>query len=282
MGGQRPLTYEKDVVVVGGGPAGSTIATLLADRGWSVALVERERHPRFHIGESLLPMNLPIFERLGVLDQVAAIGVKKNGADFVTAASRSPISYPFAHALGDSPGHAYQVHRAELDELLFRHAESRGVEGHEGIAIRRIAVDEAGVEAEGVDEERSPVRFTGRYLVDASGHGTLVGRQLGIAKRKPRRKSAALFAHFNNVHVQSSGEPGNIIVHRITGGWAWLIPLTGGVTSVGVVCEPEALTCPSDRAETRLREMLVARAGSWWATRRASSTPSSRRGCSSP
>lgn len=142
----------------GGGPAGSTVAALLAERGWSVALVERARHPRFHIGESLLPMNLPIFERLGVLDQVAAIGVKKEGADFAAAPGGGCVSYPFAHALGDSPSHAFQVHRAELDELLA---------------------------AEGADESGHKHRFTARYLVDATGRATLAGRQRGGLR--PRR-----------------------------------------------------------------------------------------------
>lgn len=256
MGEKATTSHEADVIVVGGGPAGSTIASLLAERRWRVALVERERHPRFHIGESLLPMNLPIFERLGVLDQVAAIGVKKHGADFSVATSRSHISYPFAHALGGSPGHAFQVHRAELDELLFRHAEARGVTGYEGVGIQRLSLDDDRVVAEGQDDTRTPVRFTGRYLVDASGRGTLVGRQLGVTKSVPRRKSAALFAHFRGVTRTPSDELGHIVVHRIDRGWAWLIPLTGGVSSIGVVCEPARVACPADQLEHKLRSLL--------------------------
>jgi 2-polyprenyl-6-methoxyphenol hydroxylase-like FAD-dependent oxidoreductase len=105
----------RDVIVIGGGPAGSTAAALLARNGWKVTLFERETHPRFHIGESLLPMNLPIFENLGVLDKVAAAGVRKNAAVFTSPTIKAkPTRFPFANALGESPPHAYQIQRSKL------------------------------------------------------------------------------------------------------------------------------------------------------------------------
>jgi flavin-dependent dehydrogenase len=98
-----------DVVVIGGGPAGSTAAALLARRGYRVVALEKARHPRFHIGESLLPMNLPLFERLGVLDKVRALGAYKRGADFEADNERGYNTFAFDRALGNSPPHAYQV-----------------------------------------------------------------------------------------------------------------------------------------------------------------------------
>jgi hypothetical protein len=111
-----------DVVVAGGGPAGSTIATILAQRGRPVLLLDKDRHPRFHIGESLLPMNLPIFDRLGVADRVEQIGVVKRGADFCVGTEAEFVTFRFSNALRESPAQAYEVRRADLDKVLIENA----------------------------------------------------------------------------------------------------------------------------------------------------------------
>src|SRR5437763_73033 len=111
-----------DVAVIGGGPAGSTAAALLARRGYRVIALEKAHHPRFHIGESLLPMNLPIFERLGVLEKVRALGVYKRGADFEADNEQGYNTFAFDRAIGNSPPHAYQVWRQDFDRMLFAHA----------------------------------------------------------------------------------------------------------------------------------------------------------------
>src|SRR5277367_675300 len=117
-----PAAEQCDVLVIGGGPAGSTAAALLARRGHKVIALEKAHHPRFHIGESLLPMNLPIFERLGVSDKVRELGVFKRGADFEADNELGYGTFAFARALGDSPPHAYQVLRQDFDKMLFEHA----------------------------------------------------------------------------------------------------------------------------------------------------------------
>src|SRR5687768_9638013 len=130
-----------DALVIGGGPAGTTAATLLARRGWRVTLLEKDRHPRFHIGESLLPMNLPILQRLGVLEQVQAIGLYKAGADFPVTGRADGAGYNtfrFANALDPRFPHAYQVHRAEFDQLLFARARRSGVDAREGEKVEGI------------------------------------------------------------------------------------------------------------------------------------------------
>src|ERR1700735_4921241 len=106
-----------DVAVIGGGPAGSTAAILLAQRGYKVIALEKAHHPRFHIGESLLPMNLPLFERLGVHEKVRQLGVYKRGADFESDEPQGYHTFEFARALGESPPHAYQVFRQDFDQM---------------------------------------------------------------------------------------------------------------------------------------------------------------------
>src|SRR2546430_12197375 len=129
-----------DVAVIGGGRAGSTAAALLARRGYRVMALEKAHHPRFHIGESLLPMNLPIFERLGVLEKVRALGVYKRGADFEADNEQGYNTFAFDRAIGNSPPHAYQVWRQDFDEMLFAHARECGAnarEGHEAVNIEQ-------------------------------------------------------------------------------------------------------------------------------------------------
>lgn len=228
-----------DILVIGGGPAGSTVASLLSSRGWRVGLLEKDRHPRFHIGESLLPWNVPIFERLGVLEQVKRIAIPKFAADFSVPESAEFVRADFSKALPPTPPSAFQVKRAELDHLLLQNAAARGVEVVEGACVTDIDLDRGGrvhLDVSQSDGARSSWRA--RFLVDASGRDTILGRQLGIKKRHPKHKSAAIYGHFENVERRTGRDAGNISIYWFRYGWIWMIPLSGGVMSVGVVAPP--------------------------------------------
>lgn len=245
-----------DVLVIGGGPAGSTAATLLARRGWNVLLLEKARHPRFHIGESLLPMNIPILERLGVLEQVRAIGVLKRGADFPVEGGDYHV-FRFDRALRDSPPYAFQVRRDAFDKLLFEHARAQGVDAREAVKVERMDVAACGrpalVHARG---EAGALAIQVRYVVDASGRDAVLGAQFGLKRRNKRHQSAAVFSHYAGVPRRAGEDAGNVTICRHEHGWLWLIPLSDGTTSVGAVCSPEALRQRRGQTEAFLLRTL--------------------------
>src|ERR1700726_3028567 len=235
-------TEQCDVAVIGGGPAGSTAAALLARRGYRVIALEKAHHPRFHIGESLLPMNLPVFERLGVLDKVRALGVFKPGADFEADNERGYNTYEFARAIGNSPPHAYQVWRQDFDKMLYEHARDCGAdarEGHEVMAVNQLGPRESRLDVR-ADDGRS-YRIQSRYLVDASGRDAFISTKRKLRRKNSQHQSAAIFGHFRGAERRAGADAGNISICCFGHGWMWIIPLPDGVMSVGAVCRPDSL-----------------------------------------
>jgi flavin-dependent dehydrogenase len=256
-------SFDCDVLVVGGGPGGSTAAALLQRRGHRVIQLEKDRHPRFHIGESLLPCNLPIMEELGVLEKVRALGVLKLGADFPSG-DQGYQTFHFRRALGDSPPHAFQVKREEFDQMLFEHARESGVDAREGVKVERVEVDGVGtVTASTRDAAGNERTLRARYLVDASGRDTLLGNTLKLKRKNDKHQSAAIFAHFRGVECRPGDEAGNISIYRFDHGWCWFIPLRDGVMSVGCVCWPEYLKQRRGRNETFLIDTLKQMPAAW-------------------
>src|ERR1700726_4824592 len=218
-----------DVAVIGGGPAGSTAAALLARRGYRGIALGKARHPRFHTGESLLPMNLPLFERLGVMEQVRALGVFKPGADFEADNERGYNTYRFARAIGNSPPHAYQVWRQDFDKMLYEHARACGAsarEGHEAVRIEQTGPRDTRLDVR-TDDGRS-YRIEARYVVDASGRDTFLAAKKRLRRKNDQHQSAAIFGHFRGADARSGEDAGNISMYRFEHGWMWMIPLPEG------------------------------------------------------
>src|SRR3982750_4596983 len=235
-----------DVIVIGGGAAGGPPAPPEpARRGHKVQLFEKSRHPRFHIGESLLPMNIPILERLGVLAEVDRIGIRKPAADFPADNERGFNVFDFSKSLERLPGYAYQVKREQFDEILFRNSQRAGVATHEDseVVSAETAADSVSVPVRDAAGATRVIR--GRYLIDASGRDTFLGSRLKLKERHSRHRSAAIFAHFTGVERRAEPWTGNISIYRFSlgagQGWIWLIPLPEGVTSIGAVLAPELM-----------------------------------------
>ncbi|GAA0712735.1 NAD(P)/FAD-dependent oxidoreductase [Dokdonella soli] len=253
---QAANNYDCDVLVVGGGPGGSTAATLLQRQGRRVLQLEKDHHPRFHIGESLLPANLPIFDALGVMEKVRALGVLKLGADFPSEEGNYQ-TFHFRRAIGDTPPHAFQVKREEFDQMLFEHARENGVDAREGVKVERVEIDGVGaVVAQAKDAAGNALTVRAKYLVDASGRDTLLGNALKIKRKNDKHQSAAIFAHFRGVEPRPGDDAGNISIYNFAHGWCWCIPLRDGVTSVGAVCWPEYLKQRRGRNEEFLLATL--------------------------
>lgn len=229
-----------DVVVIGGGPAGSTTAALLADRGHRVVLVEKDSHPRFHIGESLLPANMPLFDRLGVGDEVRKIGMEKYGATFVSPWHEKTSGFQFADATDASMPMAYQVRRSEFDEILFRRAGRVVAEARENCRVREVTLGDRDTPptVSATDADGQVHEWRAKMVIDATGRDTLIGNRLKMKRKNPAHNSAAIFGHFRNARRDCGRDEGNIIIFWFDHGWFWFIPLKDGVTSVGAVVWP--------------------------------------------
>ena len=241
-----------DVLVIGGGPAGSTVAPLLVEKGYRVTLLEKAHHPRFHIGESLLPANLPLFERLGVAAEVKAVGMEKWGADFVSPHHDAPQTFLFAEAWNKSMPYAYQVKRAEFDAILIGNAARKGVEVYQGCKAKAVDfLPDQRILVHARQDDGRDCEWLARFVVDASGRDTFLANRFQIKQRNPRHNSSAVYGHFAGATRNPGQAEGNITIFWFEHGWFWFIPMQGDVTSVGMVTWPYFMKTRSGRSIER-------------------------------
>lgn len=240
-----------DVLVIGGGPAGSTISALLAEQGWNVHVLEKDSHPRFHIGESLLPQSIPMLRRLGVLPEVEKIGIVKYGAEMVSYRYGRSQMFHFARAFDESQPYAFEVKRAEFDAILANNAVAKGAHFYEGVRAQRVDLRPGQTSLVYTEDREGRARtWEARFIVDASGRDTFLSGQLGGKHRSKKHGSAAIFGHFEGVTRIPGMDEGNITAGWLDDGWCWLIPFKDGTMSVGAVCHPDYIksrTVPLDQ-----------------------------------
>jgi flavin-dependent dehydrogenase len=245
-----------DVAVVGGGPGGSSTATFLADGGLRVALFERERFPRFHVGESLMPATMLLLEELGAKAAIEERGFQlKYGAEFHDEENGATQTFYFLPGQ-PWPNYSYQVPRAEFDTVLLEHAKKRGVTVYQPATVEGTAFDAEGVTVS-ASGEHGTTRVRASMLVDATGRDALMASRYGQRRRIPNLGKVALFGHFKGAARQSGLEEGNIRVYVFRDGWFWWIPLAGDITSVGVVCHARTVKAWTGELDGLLDSMVA-------------------------
>jgi flavin-dependent dehydrogenase len=255
---QSATPADCDVFVIGGGPAGATTAALLAQAGLRVVLADKDKHPRFHIGESLLPHNLPLLDRLGVRDKVETSGMRKHGIEFVSPYHGKSVRYDFGRALDRRFPYSFQVRRSSFDEVLLRNAAAKGAELFEECRVTDVAFSDGGEPIVTASLAGGAARqWRARFVVDASGRDTLLAAQLGVKARNPRNNSAAIFGHFINARRLEGRDEGHITIVWFDQGWFWFIPLSDGTTSVGAVCPAEVFKSRGADMESFFRTLIA-------------------------
>jgi flavin-dependent dehydrogenase len=228
-----------DVVVIGGGPAGSTTSTLIAQQGYRVRLFEREKFPRFHIGESLIPDTYWVLKRLNMLDKMKhSAFVQKRSVQFVNQHGRMSQPFYFTDHNPHECSETWQVLRSEFDELMLNNAREHGVQAEEGVRVREVLFEgdrATGVRVQYEDGRQEDV--SARVVVDASGQSHMIGSKFDLLEKDTQLKKGAVWTYFKGAYRDTGKDAGATLVLQTQGkkGWFWYIPLHNDITSVGIV-----------------------------------------------
>ncbi len=257
-----------DAIVIGGGPGGSSASTFLAQAGKRVLVLEKEKFPRFHIGESLLPYNRILFEQMGVLPTLEAAGLfRKWGAQFHTGNGTKVLKLVFRRGRFTREPSAFQVERAHFDHILLKHAATSGAEVREGYSVTNFSLNADGVTVDATAPGGVKQTLRGSFLIDASGRGNVTGNLQKLRVVHPDLKKIAIFGHFSGVPLDTGESRGDTVIVRLENKWFWLIPLSEEKISVGCVMDadefararksPEQVFNDMVRSSTVMRERMA-------------------------
>jgi len=239
-----------DVLVIGGGPGGSTVSSYLARAGKKVLLLEKEVFPRFHVGESLLPYNLRIFRELNLMPALEQAGFpRKLGAQFELGDGSKSVGFVFRQGKFTREPQAFQVERSRFDHILLKNAQSSGVEVREGWTVISFSTENGTVAIQAAGPDNKPQTFTAQYLADASGRGNLTGNQEGLRVMLAHLKKVAVFGHFHNVALDAGDRRGDTVITRLERKWFWFIPVSTDKTSVGCVLDKDEMAAAKKSPE---------------------------------
>jgi geranylgeranyl reductase family protein len=235
-----------DVIIVGGGPAGSSAASILAREGRKVVLFEKEQFPRHHIGESLMTDTYWTFKRMGFLDKLKESPfVRKYSVQFANPAGKESRPFYFFEANHHESAVTWQVTRAVFDQMLIEHAQEQGATVHQRTPVKQVLFD--GDRARGVEvqmEDGSLQKFYAQVIIDATGQSAILSNKFRWRMRDPQLKKAVIYSYFKGAHREPDLNGGATLVLRTaagSNGWFWYIPLENDITSVGIVANPEYL-----------------------------------------
>ena len=236
-----------DVAIIGGGPAGSTAATLLSKAGRRVIVLEREKFPRFHIGESLLPFSMQTFTRLGLQEKLRAHFVEKFGGEIAEAGGEKAAKFYFKDGFASRTDRSYQVTRSKFDKMMLDHAGESGAEICEETSVDDVTFHDDGVTLRIRDLERAGAgdpgykkiarELSAKFLIDASGRNSVVGNKFKLKRSYQHLQKLSLFAHYEGLEREAGIDATLTRMVRTLDSWFWVIPLENDRTSIGIVLE---------------------------------------------
>lgn len=233
-----------DCIVIGGGPAGATVGTILADYGHHVLILEQSTFPRHHIGESLMPQTWWTFKRLGLLDQLKCSDFPlKESVQFVSASGKDSQPYYFSDRDANEWSTTWQVPRDQFDKMMLENAKTHGVKIRQGVRVSEVLFEGSRAVGVKVENNQHSSQIRAKVVVDATGMSTLLSKQLKLRESDPDLKNASIYAYYKNALRDEGRNAGaTIIIHTSNRkGWFWFIPLPDNLTSIGVVAKPAYL-----------------------------------------
>ncbi|WP_317898283.1 NAD(P)/FAD-dependent oxidoreductase [Aurantibacillus circumpalustris] len=246
-----------DVLVIGAGPAGCIAGSIINKQGFNVKVVEKEKFPRFVIGESLLPRVMDHLEEAGFMDAIKSAGFqRKNGAKFVRG--NEVCDFNFSDQFSKGWNWTWQVPRAEFDQILSKTLASMGVDVEHETAVKNIEFSGTNSLTTVTDKTGKEKQIEARFIVDASGYGRVIPRMFNLDKPSNFEPRKTHFTHFKDLK-RPEGTDGNritVVVHQPRT-WIWIIPFSNGITSVGFVADPEFYTGISEDPVERMRSIIA-------------------------